>query len=384
MVIDADHRRTFNRERLAATIPAMPVCPLIFEPIFRSKVWGGRNLERLLGKKLSSGQKIGESWECADVDSGQSIVTRGPAKGRTLRELVAEWGTALTGRAELCDGRFPLLIKFLDAADHLSIQVHPGDSTEKTAGNEKHEAWYVLEAAPGAVIYRGLARGVTLPQLREACRREPERVPELLEEVKVRVGEAYYIPSGTVHAIGAGIVVAEVQTPSETTYRLYDWGRTRPAEDAGLHIEQGLACIREDRDWAACEKRSHITSLFTTVTKLVDCPRFAIERVRFSGGMEQEIPYAEMVCWIVLEGQGEIVSGKAGVETFGRGDVVVLPAGLEKAKLRTQEDCTWLEVTTPVRSELANYDRPDSATLRAVENAPNAPVQINIGTRKKV
>jgi len=357
----------------------MQVCPLVFEPVFRPKVWGGRNLERVLGKALPPGQAIGESWECADVEGGQSVVARGTAKGRTLRELVAEWGTALTGRAELSEGRFPMLIKFLDAADNLSIQVHPGVSADGPSPGEKHEAWYVLDATPGAVIYRGLAPGVTVQQLREACLRDPRSVPDCLEKVNVRAGETYYVPGGTVHALGAGVVVAEVQTPSETTFRLYDWGRTRPPEDAGLHVEEGLVCIREPVDWAAYEKRSHVTSLFTTVTKLVDCPRFVIERVRFSGGMEQEIPYAELVCWIVLEGRGEISYGKGGGETFARGEVVVLPAGLEKARLRTQEDCTWLEVTVPVKSELADYDRPDSAALRATDNDPNAPVQINIG-----
>lgn len=358
---------------------AMQICPLIFEPIYRPKVWGGRNLERVLGKALPAGQAIGESWECADVEGGQSVVARGPAKGRTLRELVAEWGAELTGRAELYEGRFPLLIKFLDAAENLSIQVHPGEGADEASGRKKHEAWYVLDAAPGSVIYRGLAPGVPLQQLRESCLRDPRNVPDCLERVHVRMGEPYYVPGGTVHALGAGVVVAEVQTPSEVTYRLYDWGRTRPAGDAGLHVEKGLACVRESRDWMACEKRSHVTSLFTTVTRLVACPRFVIERVRFSGEMEQEIPYAELVCWIVLEGCGEIAYGKGGVETFGRGEVVVLPAGLENAKLRTKTDCVWLEVTVPVASDLAGFEHPDVATLRAADSAPGGPVQINIG-----
>lgn len=355
----------------------MQLCPLIFDPIFKPKVWGGRNLERLLGKSLPPGQKVGESWECADLDGGQSIVARGPARGRSLRELVTEWGTALTGRAELSDGRFPLLIKFLDATENLSIQVHPGEAADESSGHKKHEAWYVLHAEPGAVLYRGLAPGITLQQFRETCLREPQRIPDYVEKVSVRVGETYYVPGGTVHAIGAGVVAAEVQTPSDVTYRLYDWGRTRPPDDAGLHIEKGLACVREAKDWVAYEKRSHVTSLFTTVTRLVSCPRFVIERVRFSGGMEQEIPYAELVCWIVLEGRGEISYGDGGIEAFARGDVVVVPAGLKRARLRAQSDCVWLEVTVPITSELADYDRPDSATLRE-RDAPGGPIQISI------
>ena len=409
----------------------MEPCPLVFEPIFREKVWGGRNLAALLGKALPGEGPIGESWEVADLDNGQSVVARGPAKGKTLGELVREWGPALLGRARLVDGRFPLLIKFLDAEQNLSVQVHPapagardgwgddggvgggdqgsaicetrgegegsgagarqarseGDGSgaelgakegERNRASVKHEAWHILRAAPGAVIYRGLGPGVTAAAAAEAARRDPAAIVPLLRAHPVKAGQTYYLPSGTVHALGAGVVVAEVQTPSDVTHRLYDWGRTRPGGDAGLHVEQGLAAIRTDVDPAAGERRSHVAGIFTTVSRVVECPYFVIEKVRFLAGMEQEIPYAELVAWVVLEGRGEIAYGRGGVETFVKGDVVVLPAGLKDGRLRTREDCVWLEVTVPAASDLAAYPRAGSAYLRAREGTADAPMGVNI------
>ncbi|MFH1417400.1 MAG: type I phosphomannose isomerase catalytic subunit [Planctomycetota bacterium] len=333
----------------------MEVCPLIFEPVFKPKIWGARNLARLFDKPLPPDEAIGESWECADLDAGQSVVARGPAKGRTLHELVELWGTALLGRISPAEGRFPLLIKFLDAAQDLSVQVHPDADAARRLGGDvrvKHEAWYILDAAEGACIYRGLVSGTTVDALCTAMADRPDAIVEFLNRLPVKRGEMYYLPSGTLHALGAGVVVAEIQTPSDTTFRLYDWGRVRPDSDAGLHVEKGLACINTDIDFAPFEKRSHTSNPFTTVSRLVTCPSFNIEMVRHIEQLELEIPYAEPVCWIVLRGHGEILYGQSGKETFGRGDVVVLPAAIENPRLKTLADCDWLEVTVPVKSDL--------------------------------
>ncbi len=364
----------------------MPVSTLILTPLFREKVWGGRNLYTLLDKALPANVPIGESWECADLPNGQSVVARGPQKGRMLGELVREWGPDLTGRAPLHEGRFPLLIKFLDAAQNLSIQVHPRpDDTDgqlKTRGI-KHEAWHILQAAPGAMIYRGLAPGVTLDDLRRAAETKPESTPSLLRAYAVRPGQTYYIPSGTIHAMGAGVVAAEIQTPSDTTYRLYDWGRRRPDGDAGLHIEQSLAAIQTNVDPAVFERRSHVAGIFTTVTRLVDSPSFRIEKVRMTADVEQDIPYAELVCWIVLEGSGQITAGRGDVETFRKGEVVVLPAALKNAKLKTSTDCVWLEVTIPAASDLADFPHPSKEALAATDAAPGViPLNIAINNDK--
>lgn len=346
----------------------MNVCPLVFEPIYRPKVWGGRNLARLLNKPLPSpdDQPIGESWEIADLPDAQSVVARGPMKGRTLHSLVEEWGADLLGRAPLAAGRFPLLIKFLDASQPLSIQVHPDDTTAARAGLApigKHEAWYVIEARDNAVIYRGLRSGISRERAAEQLARDPASLVESVATRRARPGDAFYLPAGTVHAAGGGLVLAEVQTPCDVTYRLYDWDRTRPAGDAGMHFREGIDAMVVNPDFASAEKRTHVTSIFTTVTRLVSCPKFRMEKVRFVEGIEQEIPYAELVCWIVLEGRGEIACGGA-TEPFATGDVVVLPAALRKARLRTHTACIWLEVTVPVESDLAGFDRPAAAALR--------------------
>ncbi|HVP10356.1 MAG TPA: type I phosphomannose isomerase catalytic subunit, partial [Phycisphaerae bacterium] len=268
----------------------MEPCPLIFEPIYKPKIWGGRRLAALLDKHLPPGELIGESWECADLEAGQSVVARGPAKGRTLHQLIEEWGPMLMGHVLLIDDRFPLLIKFLDAQQVLSIQVHPDAERARQLGGAvraKDEAWYVLEAAPGAVIYRGLRPGVTVESLAAALA-EPDSLVDRVQTIPVKAGDSYYLPAGATHALGAGVVVAEIQTPSDVTYRLYDWGRTRPAGDAGMHVEEALACIRTDLDLGPFERRSHVTSVFNTVTRLITCPSFIIEKVRFVEQYELE------------------------------------------------------------------------------------------------
>lgn len=232
-----------------------PLYPLTFRPIYKEKVWGGRSLEKL-GRRLPGDglAGIGESWELADLSTTSatggggaaehSVVADGPLKGKTIRELIQTYGEDLLGKgvAPSDDGGFPLLIKFLDAKENLSVQVHP--SPAYAAANPdahlKSEAWYIVDAQPGAVIYKGLAPGTTPEMLRAAIEANTDAaVVPLLNAVPVRKGDCHYLPSGTLHALGAGVMVAEVQTPSDTTYRVYDWGRT----DRELHVEQAMACI---------------------------------------------------------------------------------------------------------------------------------------------
>ena len=354
--------------------------PLIFEPIFKARIWGGRSLEVEFGKKMPPSVPIGESWEIADLEDDQSVVRDGPAKGRTLGQLVQEWGAALTGRVPLVDGRFPLLIKFLDAHDTLSVQVHPTAEVAAELGGRvrvKHESWYVLAASEEGFIYRGVSPGVDEAALREAI--AGGRVESCLKRIAVKKGDCYHLPSGTLHALGAGVMVAEVQTPSDTTYRVYDYDRVdrstgKPRE---LHIEEAMRCISFDSsDLMAADARSHVGGVWTSVTRLTTCKAFLIERVRMSEGVEQAFAYGELVVWIVLEGRGEIrYKSSQQPVAFGPGDTVLLPAGLEGGSIKTLDDCMWLEVTVPVRSALADFQRPDQATLR--EN-PQSVVQLNL------
>jgi len=341
----------------------MDVYPLIFEPIFKRKIWGGRTFETALHKTLPPDDPIGESWEVADLEDDQSVVAHGPAKGQTIGSLVQKWGIALYGRAGLFKGRFPLLIKFLDARSALSVQVHPSEEVAKRLGGRvrvKHEAWYIIDAEPEGSIYRGVKPGVDEPALRAAI--EKQEVESILNHIPVRRGECYYLPSGTIHALGAGVTVAEVQTPSDITYRVYDWNRVDAAtgQPRALHLTEAMPCISYDPVPEKYERRSHVASVWTQVTSLVRCESFVIERVRMVEGVEQTLPYAEMVIWIVLEGSGELhCTGLDEAVRFATGDTVVLPAGMKEGRVVTKDVCLWLEVSIPIASSLAGYDRPD-------------------------
>jgi mannose-6-phosphate isomerase len=357
----------------------MPVGPVICAPIYKPKLWGGREMARLLNKPLPGEEPIGESWELADLEDDQSVVVRGATPGWTLARLVAEWGADLTGRAPLVDGRFPLLIKFLDARETLSVQVHPTEAVARRLGGRvrvKHEAWYVVDAAPGAVIYRGVWPGVDEAALRAAI--AAGRVEPLLNRIPARKGHCYYLPSGTLHALGAGVVVAEVQTPSDVTYRVDDWGRVDPNTGAPreLHIEQALPCIEYTAGPTSGERIEHTASVWTTVSSLVQCESFVIERVRMVEGVEQVIPHQELVIWIVLAGRGTIRGSGFAALDFEVGDTVLIPAAIKDGSVTTHASCMWLEVTVPITSDLAGFDRPSAEELRRV-----APGYVQLGVR---
>ena len=334
--------------------------PLTFNPIYKEKVWGGRRLE-MLARKLpgSATTRIGESWELADLRQSsasgggggaeRSVIANGPLRGMTLNDAIGQFGRCLTGDLELTPtGEFPLLVKFLDAGEHLSVQVHPSPAYAESHPEAflKNEAWYILHAEPEAVIYKGVQEGVLPETFRDAIEsNDIDRIESLLIKVPVKKGECHYLPSGTCHALGRGIVVAEVQTPSDTTFRVFDWGRTGRT----LHVSEALQCIHfGPPDVRRHEKRSHIAGMFTTVSRLVVCEHFRIEKLRMSEGYEQEIPYNQPAVWIVLEGAGRIAPGK-GVEPvrFGPGQTLLIPADMDNARVELEQDTVWLEVTFP-------------------------------------
>ncbi len=344
--------------------------PLKFKPVFQQRIWGGQRLKSVIGKAVpaelardSAGGGIGESWELADLPPGtvkadsagaaadgslSSVVTNGPLSGKSLHALWSNAEFKIAGSAT-AGAYFPLLIKFLDAQQDLSVQVHPDEAYCRAHPDAhlKSEAWYILHAEPGSKIYKGLKPGVTPAQFRTAL--ETGDVAPLLHAIKVRAGDCHYLKSGTVHALGAGIVAAEVQTPSDTTFRVFDWNRLGPdGKSRTLHIEQALECIHfGPRENDGAGERSHIASLFTTVTRLVTCDYFTLERIRMVAELEQDIPYSEPVVWIVLEGQGVIQSEGYPPTAFTRGDTLLLPAGMSKAKVKTIADCAWLEARLP-------------------------------------
>jgi len=331
--------------------------PLKFEPIYKEKVWGGRSLAKL-GRDLPGGEDtlIGESWELADLGttsaSGggggaeRSKITNGELAGQTLHDAMDRLGESLLGRLKLNDaGEFPLLVKFLDANDNLSVQVHP--SPEYAAEHDdaflKSEAWYVLDCAPGAAIYKGVKQGTTPDQFAKAI--EDDTVERLMIKVPVKPGDCHYLPSGTCHALGQGVLVAEVQTPSDTTFRVYDWGRT----GRELHIEPALACIDfGPAQTASFEHRTEIVNDTAKLTRLVTCDYFRIERATIAPGHDGDLPVREPTVWMVLRGKGTIDPGN-GADPVGleRGETLLLPADMPNGRLTASDELELLEVTFP-------------------------------------
>jgi mannose-6-phosphate isomerase len=340
---------------------ALPLYPLLFRPRFVEKIWGGRKIETVLGKPLPAGKQVGESWELFDFPPGvvdgstdwvSATVANGPLAGRSLHGLVLEYGADLLGRVELAaQGQFPILIKYLDAREDLSVQVHP-DQAYADAHADAHlksEAWYVLQHDEDARLLKGLAPHTNRERFAEAI--TTGEVEDHINAVKVKPGDCHYLPSGTVHALGAGILVAEVQTPSDTTFRVFDFNRVDAStgKTRMLHVDQAMACIDFDGSTAVSDPpRVHVAGPHTTVSRLVDSPYFRLEKVRMSEGVEQAVPYRDPVVWMMLEGRAEVrVGGQPLATVIGKGDTVLLPAKLADPVVRTLSDCVWLEVTFP-------------------------------------
>ncbi|MGH7213873.1 MAG: type I phosphomannose isomerase catalytic subunit [Tepidisphaeraceae bacterium] len=341
----------------------MSLYPLKFTPRFVEKIWGGRKLETVLGKTLPSGKSIGESWELYDFPPGvvdgskdwvSAAVANGPLAGRTLHALVEEFGRDLLGDVPPAkQGQFPILIKFLDAREDLSVQVHPDEDYANTHPDAflKNEAWYVMEHDPGAKLYKGLVPGTTRERFRQAI--TDGTVERQIRHIPVKPGQCFYLQSGTVHALGAGILVAEVQTPSDTTFRVYDFNRldATTGKPRTLHVDQALACIDFSGRPEPEQKRSHVAGFHTTVSRLVTCPYFKVEKVRMTEGIEEPVPYDEPVVWIILEGSAEVrVDGAKEPTKFAKGETILLPAGMKNPVIKTTADCVWLEVTFPTKA----------------------------------
>jgi mannose-6-phosphate isomerase len=343
----------------------MSLYPLKFKPRFVEKMWGGQKLETVLGKKLPTTNPVGESWELYDFPPGvveastdwvSAEIANGPLAGKSLHYVVSEFGRDLTGDVPLVgDGQFPILIKFLDAREDLSVQVHPDQDYANThpEAHLKSEAWYVLQNDENARLLKGLTLGTTRETFKKAI--ADGTVEQQIKAIPVKPGQCYYLPSGTIHALGAGILVAEVQTPSDTTFRVYDFNRVDPSTGKlrKLHVEEALACIDFSGKPIEDQKRSHIAGLHTTVSRLVTSPYFKIERVRFTEGVEEPVPYDEPVVWIMLEGEARVtVDGLKEPISFRKGETMLLPAVMKNPVMKTMTDCAWLEVTFPTKAEV--------------------------------
>jgi mannose-6-phosphate isomerase len=255
--------------------------PFTFRPIFKERIWGGRALERLYRKSLPPKVPIGESWEISDRPGDASVIANGPLAGKDLRWLMENHERDLLGDAKSANGRFPLLIKILDAQEKLSLQVHPpAEKAAELRGEPKTEAWYIADAAPGAELYVGLKRGVTRGEFEQKIKTGD--VAECFHRVPVRAGDTMFLPSGRVHAIGAGLVIFEIQQNSDTTYRVFDWNRVgldgKPRE---LHVAESLASI-DFNDFEPGLVSNPITDVGPNqMRSLVEHPLFKVSLFRF-------------------------------------------------------------------------------------------------------
>jgi mannose-6-phosphate isomerase len=300
--------------------------PLTFQPIFKERVWGARNLERLYGKNLPAGATIGESWEISDRPGDVSVINNGPLAGKDLHWLVANHRADLLGDANLEAGRFPLLIKLLDAQEKLSLQVHPPASkAAELRGDPKTEMWFIADAVLDAELYVGLKRGVTRADFER--RISDGSVAECFHRAKVRAGDSMFLPSGRVHAIGAGLVIFEIQQNSDTTYRVFDWNRVgldgKPRE---LHIQQSLASIDFNDFEPALIAGAKVVGTDFSTRRLVDHALFTVDHYEVHQRCEVLLRRGRMRIVGVVNGEAR-VSGAGGLQAVLRpGEFCLIPA----------------------------------------------------------
>jgi mannose-6-phosphate isomerase len=293
--------------------------PLVFEPLFMERIWGGRRLETALGKRLPPSVRIGESWELVDREEAQSVVHEGPLRGLTLHELWTGRRDEIFGPGLADTTRFPLLCKILDAQERLSVQVHPpAEVAARLGGEPKTEMWHVLEASLDSDLYAGLKPGVTRAEFEQAL--HEGRVAELIHAFPIKAGETVFIPSGRIHAIGTGNLLIEVQQNSDTTYRVFDWNRLgldgRPRE---LHVAESLESIDfADTEPGVAEPRGEV---------LVECASFRVEKWPLTE--PRTSPSPGFAIFAVTDGRIA-----CGGREFARGDFFLLPASATDRELR--------------------------------------------------
>lgn len=322
--------------------------PLRLEPIYQYRLWGGRRLASLLSVPLPGDGPIGEAWVLSDRTDHQSQIANGPLKGQTIGQVMKQFPESLMGRLSSRFTRFPLLLKFLDAHEMLSVQVHPSDAHPDLipAGDTaKTEAWVVVEAEKGSQIYAGLKSSTTPGSLRESLK--DGTIAERLVSIFPKSGDAVFIPAGTVHTLGNDVVVFEVQQNSDVTYRLYDWGHIDSVtkELRPLQVDQALACIDFGSRNSGLVTPRVETTMPVERERLFDCAAFLLWRVRgqaqFTVGA-----IAEPHVLVGIEGSGRIMHDGTPY-AVGKGDVWLLPAEVGVCAFEPSGEATMLEIAIP-------------------------------------
>lgn len=324
-----------------------PDRPLRFTPLFRSYIWGGERLQKVLGKKVPGPGDWAESWEIVDHGEDQSVVAIGDWQGITLRQLVDTYPDEILGN-EIGIDFFPLLLKYLDCNRVLSVQVHPDDAyglRMETPDLGKTEAWYIVHAEPGAKVYAGLKEGIdreTLAKLIDAGKTE-----EALHVITPSAGDCIFIPAGTVHALGEGLLVTEIQQASDTTFRLYDWDRVdADGNSRPLHIEQALDVIDYKSGAVSICKPSPETS--QGLSRLVDCDKFVLDRMVRHGSYET--PSDEQFRIVTIPSGSAILEYDGELMMLGAGETALVPALHVPVTLYLNEDSVALLAALPKRT----------------------------------
>jgi mannose-6-phosphate isomerase len=328
-------------------MPTGPLDPLRFEPILRRLIWGGRRLGTVLHKPIGGESDYAESWEISDYHDKVSVVNEGPLAGTTLRELVRTRGEELLGPALGSCDQFPLLVKFIDAHEALSVQVHPDDETgRRLAGdNGKTETWVILAAGPGSLIYAGLKRGVGAEELKRAI--QAGDVERLLHRFEPKPGDSILIEAGTVHAIGAGVLLLEIQQMSDATFRVFDWNRVGDdGKPRPLHIREAMESIDFDRGPV-----NPITPELEEMPgggireRLARSPYFALERLRSSqpASVGQHDRFTIVVG---LDGSSDLVQGTQRVG-LDFGQTLLVPAAVGPCEVVPRGGATILSCVVP-------------------------------------
>ena len=304
--------------------------PLFLTPLYRRYIWGGRRFAATLGRDLPPGDDYAESWELVDRGADQSVVRAGPLAGTTLGALVRDRGPELLGRHAPCRA-FPLLFKFLDACHDLSVQVHPDDARAARLVPPdfgKTEAWYVIDAAPGSRIYAGLRTGIDRESFAAAV--QAGRCGAVLHAFEPRPGDCIFIPAGTVHAIGAGLLVAEIQQSSDVTYRLHDWDRVGPdGRPRPLHVDAGIEAVTQFGPVAPVQPTP---TADPAVRRLVTCDYFSFDEVRPAGSWEVG---GDESCHFLAVISGELrFEDHRNLPPLGRGECCLVPAVCGRQRLR--------------------------------------------------
>ena len=319
----------------------MDLYPIKFTPILKEKIWGGQKLKQILNK-LSALPNVGESWEVSDVENDISIVTNGALKGKSLRDLLEHFGAALIGNKnyEIFGNKFPLLIKFIDAKEDLSIQLHPNDQLASERHNSfgKTEMWYVMQADEESKLIIGFNRKMTPDLYLEHL--NDHSLPEILNMNSVKEGDTFFIEVGRIHAIGAGVMLAEIQQTSDITYRVYDWDRV---DDLGnsreLHNDLAIDAIdfeMEDNYKVVYDKAPNRSNL------MVNCPYFTTSYLEVNQELSKTNTFDSFLIYMCVDGEAEIRTNQSVVH-IKKGETILLPAALKSFQINA-EHARLLEV----------------------------------------